>query len=91
MSREYGNGIQSHAVDTDHSRVFVFILDVWGNGTNADAHGSDEDKGVKLFPQFSYLSTTDDLGTEFSLQRKGDVSPRLADLDNGDFHIIALG
>ena len=69
----------------------MLILDKRGDGTDADAHGSYEDKGVELLPLFSYLSTTDDLGTEFTLQRKGDVSPRLANLDNGDLHIISVG
>ena len=86
MSREYGDGIQTHAVDTDHSWVFVFVFDIWCNGSDADAHGSDENKGIELLPLLSYLRTLDDLGFEFTLEGAGNLLPCLADLDDCYLH-----
>ena len=81
MSAEYGNGIQSETVDADHRRVLMFVLDIWGDGSYADAHGSDEDEGIVLVPLSAYLCALNDLSLQFALEQQGVFLALLANLD----------
>ena len=59
--------MQSEAVDAHHGRVFVLVLDERGDGAHADAHGTDEHKGVELLPLPADLRTGEDNGMELAL------------------------
>ena len=48
MSAEYRNDVLSKRVDTDNSRILVLVLDKRGYCPDADAHCTNEDKGIKL-------------------------------------------
>ena len=45
----------------------MLILDLGGDGTHTDTHGSNEDEGIVLLPQQTYFLAVDDRGTQISL------------------------
>ena len=83
MSRQHGDDIPAHAVHAHHGRVAVLVLHIWCNGSYADAHGSDEDKGVVIGPLSAHVCALDDGGAEFSLQGVGHLLAGVADGDDG--------
>ena len=75
----------TEAVHTHHRRIFVLVLHKGGDGSHADAHGSNEDEGIEMIPLGTYLSALDGLGVQLTLQNRGDVTACLADGDDGYF------
>ena len=54
VSREDGNGIAASAVYTDHGGICMFIFHMRGDGADADAHGTYEDKGIVAMKRQSH-------------------------------------
>ena len=61
----------------------MFVLDVWSDGTDADAHGSNEDEGILPFPFLAYIRALNAFGTELSLQHGGNLASGLTNLNDG--------
>ena len=61
----------------------MFVFYEWRYGSNADAHGSDEDKGIVFSPQLAYISTFDGFSAIGALQFAGDIGSSLANLYDG--------
>ena len=72
--------MQSKTINTNNGWVFVFILDIWSDGTNTDAHSTDKDKSIVFIPQLTDISATDCLGTKFTLEGDGNIFACFADL-----------
>ena len=69
VSAQHRDDVQPHAVDAKHSRVFVLVLDERRNRSDADAHCSDEDKGVEPLPLAANLRALNHGGMKFPLER----------------------
>ena len=80
MPTEYGDNILAQRINTDHGRITMFILDVWSDGTNTDAHSTNENESIKLLPLGRDSIATHTLGTKHLLQTGSDGSTSLADL-----------
>ena len=76
----------TETVDTYHGRVIVLVLNKRGNGSHADAQGTDENEGVELLPVAPYGIATDNLGFGvFLLQAGGNRFTSLIDLYDSYF------
>ena len=95
VSAQHGDDIQSHAVHTHHSRVFVLVFDIRSNGANADAHSPYEHKRIEILPALADIRTTDDLalifpGKYLTQQQSGYMLALLTNLYDGYLHFYFL-
>ena len=58
MAREHRNHILSHAIDTQHGRVFMLVFNERSNGAHANSHRPNKDKDIKICPILAHLGTT---------------------------------
>ena len=79
MSGEHRDGMLSAAVYADHGGVGMLVFHEGGNGAHADAHGTDEDEGVVVFPFLVYVAAKDASGAQLVLEHLCDVLSFLAD------------
>ena len=86
MTAQYGNDIQTHTIDTHHSRICVLVFNIRGDGTYTDSHGADEHKAIELVPLLADIRALNDLGTEFTLEDLRNILACLTDLYNS-YHI----
>jgi hypothetical protein len=68
---------------TDNGRVCMLIFYIGGNGSHANAHRSDKDKGIVLIPLLTDFRASDDLGTKFTLEDLRNILACLTDLYDG--------
>ena len=73
MSRENGDDMLPHTVDTYNRRIFVLVFDIGSYGANTNTHRSDEDKRIILLPQVTYVAAFDDGGIELTLKVVGNI------------------
>ena len=83
VTREDRDYVVAKRIYTDNGRVFVFVLDIWGNGAYTDTHSANEDKGIELVPLFTNIRTLNGLGTKFTLEYIGDFLAGLTNLYDG--------
>ena len=65
MSGQYRDDVLPQTVDTDDGRVGMLVFDIRCNGTDTDAHSTDEHKGIVFLPLFSHVLALDDGGFHF--------------------------
>ena len=88
VSGEHRDGVQPQTINTHHSGVFVFVLDVWCNGANADAHGSNEHEAIELVPLLTNVIANNNFGAKFALKDLRNILASFTDLNNCNLHII---
>ena len=82
VSTEHRDDVLSKTVDADDGGVGVLVLDEGGNGTDADAHRSDEDESIMLSPFLADVCTLDFLGFQLLFQYGGNLVSSLTNCYN---------
>ena len=86
MSAENRDGVRSDGIHAHNGRVGMLVLDKRRDGTHADAHGTDEDKGVAALPLLAHFLAVDDVRVQLPLQQLRQIAARRTDLYDGCFH-----
>ena len=67
-------------VDANDGRVGVLVFDIWSDRAYTDAHGTDEDEGIKVVPLTTHIRSLYAFGIPLTLEHECDVLASLVDL-----------
>ena len=65
----------------------MLIFDIRCDGAHTNAHRPDEDESIELLPLTTHIYTLNGFGTKFTLERLGDCTTSLADLNDCYIHL----
>ena len=88
MTAQHCHHIVAHAVDAQHSRVGVFVLDIRCYRADTNAHGADEHEGIIVLPTFAHVAALKDRCIVFAMELLRDETSRLAHLYNCYLHLL---